>query len=362
MDTSHRKDLLSRANEERLLHKQGQWLFSFNLLMVKDRIEINPASFAEAIIRYRPLSLCKPETIGANIKRTAAMLNITKQRFLDAALKQPALFCLKSETIDANIKRNAPLFGFSREKFISVALKSPQLFYLASRTLADNAVRSAVLLGVDREKIMTAAARQPQLLYQSPETINANVERSAALLGIAKQAFINAAFKHPQLFCQKPKTINANVEQSATELGFTKEELVAIAQKQPSLFYQKPETLKTKLPYIRKIAKALETSLPFPDLVRLYPAVLSCSEAHLSSCYLIAKHKLKRGSKYMPKHSVFSTLIMLSIAKRTTLLTRYFTDKIEDSERRNRILQRLHSRGFIMLLPIGKDVYSEETA
>jgi hypothetical protein len=274
-------------------------------------------------------------------------LNISQDQFVAAALKQPPLFCLKPETIASNVERSAALLGFVKAKFISTAIKQPPLFYLDPLTIANNVARSAALLGLDSQTLTIAASRQPQLLSQKPETLNANIERSAALLGIAKRDYTAAALKQPQLFCQKPETINANVERSAAKLDIVKESFAAIALKQPSLFYQKPETLGSKKPYIVKIAKALGADQIVAELLQNAPQALLCGKAHLAACRLIAKYGLKRGNKYSPKHSVFSSLFTLSATKRTALLRDYFSKKIADPVRRNRILQCLHANGVI---------------
>jgi hypothetical protein len=257
------------------------------------------------------------------------------------------LFCLKPETINANVERSAAKVAITKESFIAIALKQPSLLYLDPATIENNVAGSAALLGLDIDKFGIFALRQPQLLYQKPETLNANVERSAVLLGIAKRDFVAAAMKQPQLFCQKPETIDANVEQSASKLGFAKQDFAAIALKQPSLFYQKPEALSARKPYILKIAKALGADHMLLELLQNAPQALLCSKAHLAGCRLVAKYGLKQGNKYGPRHSGFSSLIILSPAKRTVLLTDHFTKTIEDPARRNRILECLHRNGVI---------------
>jgi hypothetical protein len=347
MDTSLAERFSSLIRNAALPREQENWLSAFHNLARNSGVLIDPARLVRAVVKYRPLSKCKPNTIAANIKRSSALLNISQNEFVAAALKQPPLFCLKPETIDSNVERSAALLGLARAKFISTAIKQPPLFYLDPLAIANNVARSAALLDIDSQELIIAASRQPQLLYQKPETLNANIERSATLLEIAKQDYAAAALKQPQLFCQKPRTINANVEQSAAKLGIGKESFAAIALKQPSLFYQKPETLSSKKPYILKIANALGADQILAELLQNAPQALLCGKAHLTACRLIAKYGLKQGNKYGPRHSVFSTLFTLSAAKRTALLTDYLSKKIVDPVRRNRILQCLHANGVI---------------
>ena len=170
-------------------------------------LKISPDQYIPAALKQPQLFYQKPETIAANIRKTAKLLDIEVSELVRAALKNPSVFYQKPETLAANINQSAEALRLTPAKFLKTALRHPPLFSQKSETISGNILRTSELLNIPIEKLTQLAADYPSLFYQKPETITGNINKGAKLLNIDTQEYLNAALKDPSLFYQKPESI-----------------------------------------------------------------------------------------------------------------------------------------------------------
>ncbi len=157
---------------------------------------------------FAPVKLERLEALHELLTRGGGKVN--RFTLLQAVIRGD-LFYTQPQTLDANVSRSATLLGINKYQFVAAALKQPQLFSQSPSTLDGNTARSATLLGLGKRQFVGAALKQPSLLYQRPDTLDANATRSAELFDITKQQFVAAALKIPQLFYQNPDTVRAKL-------------------------------------------------------------------------------------------------------------------------------------------------------
>ena len=193
------------------------------------------------------------ERTTSKMKHLSEALQLPLESLQKTFDRESALRRMKIETIISNFRSLSPGLGLSETELSKCFVRQPRLLCLRPEKLISNFDALSELLSVDRAQLRIAVVRGPQLILSGPIVILNNAIDSSRLFSVDQSLFVRAGLRHPPLLSLRPLL------------------------------------LRSKIPYVRRIARALHRTYDPVDMLNTMPAAYCYAKHYLFARYLLVK-------------------------------------------------------------------------